>query len=344
MRTRFSLFPLLFSAAVALIQFTTLVTAPLAKPQMTTSVYHNTSYSLRDNLLGIEIYGWYWIDWGPGYYDADFKIAKDMLMDGVFLVSDRYTFASHPEVFVEDIDIASRNGLEVGVVIFHPYDYDFQAAWGLPANQGVFADFTNKTWIEEVYTVRLRNSVAIGSSMGVSWYIYDDMTFDKVADLTNAQLFVDVTYSITNNKTIMLSHYPPFGSISNFLNLSVMHWDWYTAPEDIAAIEDSLTKRPLNNTSIGQFIWLYYRSGISFVDLQSIYEVLSNANRIEIFTLRIGDQSWTDAVTNSILENPTLVEYLTLLNRRIKHRGIGPQPGDREGRPRYIVRIAFRKD
>ncbi|MEM3714971.1 MAG: hypothetical protein QXF82_08500, partial [Nitrososphaeria archaeon] len=46
----------------------------------------------------IKIYGWYWIDWSATYYDRDFKTAKDMLIDGVFLNSNEYTFVTHPQI------------------------------------------------------------------------------------------------------------------------------------------------------------------------------------------------------------------------------------------------------
>ncbi len=303
------LFIWFFSAAITLVQFTTLVTTPLANPQMMMSVYHNTSYNLRD----IEIYGWYWIDWGAAYYDADFKTAKDMLMDGVFLVSSRYTFVSRPQAFSDAIGAASRNGLKVGIIIFHPYDADYQRVWGLPINQSAFADFSaNKSWIEKVYTPKLKNIVALGSLLGVSWYVYSAMSFDEVSNLANAQLFVDVTDKITNNTTIMVGPYPPKKGITPFLKLRLMHWDWFTVSRD------SLKKRPANNTSIGQFIWLYHRTEVSFEELQWVYDCLGNADRIEISALRYGDQTWSDAVINSILENPTLIQYFTTLNLRIK--------------------------
>jgi len=306
-----------FSSTVTLIQFTTLVAAPSANPEIIASIYHTPKYSTRH----VQIFGWYWIDWGSGYFDGDFRTIKDMFIDGVFLISDKYTFISHPEAFAEAINAANKYGLEVGIIVFHPYDADFQLAWGLPKNQSVFADFSaNKTWIEEVYAPKLRNSVVTGSSMGVSWYVYDDMTFDEVFDLKNTQLFIDITNKITNNKTIMLSHYPPpKKDITNFLNLNIMHWDWYAAPENITNIKDGLMKRPANITSIGEFIWLYHRTGISFEELQGVYDALSNVDRIEIFTLRIGEQTWTNAISDSILENPSLIEHLTTLNLRIKH-------------------------
>jgi len=305
-----------FSATVTLAQVTTLVTSPLANPQMTMSVYHNTTYHLRD----IEIYGWYWIDWGAGYYDADFKTAKDMLIDGVFLVSDRYTFVSQPEAFSDAISAASRNGLKVGIIIFHAYDADFQRVWGLPINQNVFADFSaSRAWIEKVYTPKLKNIVALGSSLGVSWYVFDDMSFDEVSNLANAQSFIDVTYGITNNRTIMLDSYPPAKDTNPFLKLNITHWDWYTVSENTGYIEDSLMQRPANNTSIGQFVWLHNRPRVSFEELQEIYDALHDADRVEIFALRYGDQTWSNAIINSMLENPMLIEYLTVLNLRMKH-------------------------
>ncbi len=242
-----------------------------------------------------------------------------MSIDGVFFTSDAYTFASRPQAFVEAINTASKYGLKVGIILFHPFDADFQRAWGLPVNQGKFADFTaNTTWIEEVYASKLMNIVSIGESLNVKWYVYDDMEFDKVSNLTNAQLFVDITYKITNGKTIMLASYSSVKDKTFLSKLSILHWDWYSAPEYVDNIEESNSK-PLNCISLGQFIWLYNRPEISFEELKEAYKAIINADRIEIFALRYGDPTWSDAITNSILENRALIEKLTMLNLSIKY-------------------------
>jgi len=302
------------SAAVTALQFAVLATAPLANPELEVSRYYTPTYHIRN----IEIFGWYWIDWGPNYYDVDFEMTKNMFIDGVFLLSDRYTFLTHPEAFTEAATIAHQHGLKVGIIVFHPYDADFQEAWNLPVNQGKFADFsTNKTWIEKTYTTKLRDLVSIGDSLNVTYYVYDHMNFDEAYNLTNAQLFIDVTYEVTHGKALMLGHYPPPKSMA-ILRLRIPHWDWYTAPEDVENMKISLEKKPSNNTSLGQFVWLYERTEIDFQHLQSVYNELFNADRIEIFALRLGAPSWTDGIANSILEHSTLVQHLTRLNLEVK--------------------------
>ncbi|MEM3629213.1 MAG: hypothetical protein QXE06_07590 [Candidatus Bathyarchaeia archaeon] len=89
-------------------------------------------------------------------------------------------------------------------------------------------DFTaNATWIKDVYAEKLKNIVAVGGSLNIDWYVYNDMEFDKVSDLINAQLFANITYRITNNKTIILASYSSIKD-KNFLpKLSILYWDWY---------------------------------------------------------------------------------------------------------------------
>jgi hypothetical protein len=308
-----------FSTAITALQFATLTTAPLADPKLELSAYHTPDYQMRD----LEIFGWYWIDWGPSYYKKDFQKAKDMYIDGVFLLSNKYTFLNNSTVFKEAVISAQLFGLRVGIVIFHPYDADFQKIWNLPVEQGKFADFSaNRSWIEEIYTSKLKSLVNIGDFLNITYYVYDNMTFDKTSNLTNAQLFIDITNKITHGRAIMLARYPPKNM--TLLTLSIKHWDWRTAPEDVRSIRNSLEKRPLNNTSVGQFVWLHKRTDIDFESLSAVYNVLSNSDRIEIFTLRYGEPNWTNAIGNSILEHPTLIEYLSSLNLQVKKRENSP--------------------
>jgi len=301
------------SAATTTLQFAVLATAPLAEPKLEASTYYSPAYYTR----AVEIFGWYWLDWGSNHYYEDFKTIKNMFIDGVLLLSDEYTFVNHPEAFETAATMAQRQGLKVGIVVFHPYDARFQDAWDLPVNQGHFADFTsNITWIQRTYAAKLTDVVNNGNKFNVTYYVYDDMSFWEAQNLTNAQLFIDITNEITGGKALMLGFYPPKNLV--IPTLSIMNWDWYSAPGDIDNVRASLRVKPSNNTSLGQFVWLYDRTTINFTSLQATYNELFNASRIEIFAMRYGAQNWSDGVANSILEHPTLIGYLTMLNQKLK--------------------------
>lgn len=263
-----------------------------------------------------EIYAWYTIDWGADY-EADFKTVRSMNIDGVFLRSNSHTFLSDSEAFVEAIACARSFNLSIGIIVFHPYDMTHQEIWGLPVNGGTFSDIANKTWIEKVYITKLRNLVSLGDSLGVSYYVFDDMTFDKASNLTNAQLFIDITEEVTNGRSLMLACYPP-ENITVFLQLRINKWDWYTAPENVGDIMRSRAARPRDCSSIGQFLWLNERTDISLNDLKRAYRALASFDRLELFELRYGRSDWENGIDNSILEHKSLVEQITEQNKLIK--------------------------
>lgn len=301
------------SAATTTLQFAVLAAAPLVAPDLEASTYYSPVYYAR----AVEIFGWYWLDWGTTYYYEDFKTIKSMFIDGVLLLSYEYTFVDNPEAFETAATMAQQQGLKVGIIVFHPYDARSQAAWGLPVNQDHFADFTtNKTWIETTYAAKLTDVVSNGNMLNVTYYAYDDMNFWEAQNLTNAQLFIDITNKITGGKALMLGSYPPEKLV--IPSLSIVNWDWYSAPEDINSVRASLKVKPSNNTSLGQFVWLYERTNIDFASLQAVYNELFNASRIEIFAMRYGASGWSNGVGNSILEHPALIEYLTMLNQKVK--------------------------
>jgi len=273
-----------------------------------------------------EILGWYCIDWGSDYYTQDFAEIKTMHIDGVILRSFEHYFLPNPEAFTEAIDEARKIGLKVGVSIFHPSHSDLLKVWKLPTDHS-FADFTtNKTRIETVYADKLRDLVHTGDLFNLEYYAFDDMAFGRVSNITNAQLFIDMTFSITHGKALMLAHYPP--KRSAVLNLSIPSWDWYTLPEDTYSLFQSTKQTPMNNTSLGHFICLHERTNISFSDLRVVYNLLSDSDRIQIFPLRYGGPAWTKGVENSILEHANLVEcirglnlgYVSLQYRSIHHQ------------------------
>ena len=301
------------SAATTMLQFAVLVSSTLAEPRLETATYYSPAYSTRN----AEIFGWYSIDWGPDYYYEDFKTIKNMSVDGVLLSSSEYPFVSNPEVFEEAATVAQQQGLRVGIILFNPYDAGSQGAWSLPVKQDHFADFTaNTTWIEKTYTTKLLSVVSNGSKLNATYYLYDDMNFWEAQNLTNAQLFINITNEITGGRALMIGYYPPKELV--IPKLSIMNWDWYSAPEDLEDLGASLEVKPSNNTSLGQFIWLYDRTSINLTSLESAYDELLNADRIEIFAMRYGAPSWSDGASNSILEHPNLVEYLTMLNQRLE--------------------------
>jgi len=237
-----------------------------------------------------------------------------MHIDGVILRSFLHQYTSNPDAFSTAINMAQSAELKVGINLFHPSNELMVDAWGLPHTEdGVFLDFTtNRTWIETVYQSELTNLV---NNADLDYYMFDDMAFWDVSNLTNAQRFIDLTFEVTNDKAIMIAYYPPKEA---FPNLHIPHWDWYTAPEDLHNLNRSLHKRPLNNTSLGHFIWLYERTHISFESLSQVYNILRNTDRLQIFSLRYGVSDWPSGVANSILEHPILVDYIRLLNQQLK--------------------------
>jgi len=261
-----------------------------------------------------EVLGWYCIDWGSDYYPQDFATIQSMHIDGVILRSFLHQYTSNPDAFSTAINMAQSTELKVGINLFHPSNELMVDAWGLPHTEdGVFLDFTtNRTWIETVYRSELTNLV---NHADLDYYMFDDMAFWNVSNLTNAQRFIDLTFEITDDKAIMLAYYPPPEILPD---LRIAHWDWYTPPEDVTNLNGSLTRRPLNNTSLGHFIWLYERTHISFEDLSTAYNILGQTDRLQIFSLRYGHPDWPSAINNSILEHPHLIEYIRLLNQQIK--------------------------
>jgi len=261
-----------------------------------------------------EILGWYCIDWGSDYYAQDFAEIKNLYIDGVILRSFEHYFPSNPGAFMVAIDEARKIGLKVGVSIFHPSHGDLLKVWKLPTDHS-FADFTtNKTWIETVYADKLRDLVHVGDLLNLVYYAFDDMAFGRVSNVTNAQLFIDMTFSITHGKALMLAHYPP--KRSTVLNLSIPSWEWYVAPEDTYNLFQSTKQTPMNSTSFGHFIFLHERTNITFSELRVAYDLLSDSDRIQIFPLRYGGPAWTKGTANSILEHPSLIECIRELNLR----------------------------
>lgn len=278
--------------------------------------------SLTSEAQQREILGWYCIDWGPDYYMKDFEKIKAIHIDSVILRSFEYDFVSNSEAFIEAIEAAHKIGLKVGVSVFHPSHSDLLKVWELPIDHK-FADFTaNKTWIETVYAEKLRSVVNVGESFDLVYYVFDDMEFDRASNMSNAQLFIDITFSITDGKAMMLAYYRP--EQPSILNLSIPSWDWYNEPGDLDNFNKSLTERPMNNTVLGCFVWLHRRMGISFSVLSKVFDLLTDTDRIHIFPLRYGGPAWTDGVSNSILEHPVLMEHIRKLNLRyISHEYYG---------------------
>jgi len=262
----------------------------------------------------IEILGWYCIDWGPDYYAQDFATIKSMHFDTVILRSFTDMFSSNHECFTTAIAAARSEGLKVGISLFHPANEEMAQAWGLPHTEdGMFLDFTvNRTWIETDYRQKLLSLVG---NTDLDYYMFDDMAFGETSNLTNSQYFIDLTFEIMDDKAIMLAYYPPKSPLPP---LSIPHWDWYTAPEESNKLRESLTTRPLNNTSLGHFVWLYERTHISFASLSTVYNILGDSDRVQIFSLRYGGSDWSSGVANSILEHPPLVNYIRVLNQQLK--------------------------
>jgi len=307
-----NIFICIFSSSLFYFQLAHILTIPNLDPH----IELNTMISLKSP----EILGWYWIDWGEDYYYKDFRRVKEMNIDGVILVSSNHHFLLEPEAFFKAIKIAHEFDLKVGIVVFHPYDKLHQECWGLPVHQDKFADFANITWINRVYLPKLIKLVSIGESINVTYYVYDEMTFDMSSNLTIAQYFIDLTLQLTKGKALMLAGYPPEKSLAPYLHIKMKNWDWYTAPEWADAIEASYNARPLNCSSIGQFLWLHKRTRINFNTITKTYNLLKKFNRIQIFALRYGAPHWEDGKENSILEHPPLITHITKLNRMIKKK------------------------
>jgi len=293
-------------------QVANIITSPTLDPDL--------ELNMKMSLGELEILGWYSIDWGVDYYEKDFRIVKEMGIDGVILRSFDHLFVEEPEAFLEAITTAQKFGLKVGIVIFHPFDERYQRAWGLPIHQDIFADFSaNRSWIEEIYIPKLQHLVSRGESMKISYYVYDDMNFGAASNLTTAQYFVNVTLQLTGGKALMLASYPPKGDLSSFLMMKITNWDWYTAPERVSELKESLNFHPIGCVSLGQFLWLHQRTNINEKIIERAYEALSHFDRIEIFTLRYGQPDWRRGAENSILEHPRLIKLLTKMNRNVKN-------------------------